>query len=189
MRALPAHSKQKRQIFDLAQAKHMLELILPKDAVLADIKKRFKMNVSSYFEPCEITGGDFWGCAPICNDHIAFYMADCSGHDFSSALNAFRLHALLEDIDDIYIRLIPANFLSKLNSKMCQLLPPEQFATFFYGVMNISTNQITYASAGSPAPVIIKKDGSIKVLENRGFPLGVTRDADYQGQKNRIQKR
>lgn len=174
--------------FDVEQVRRMFQMMLPKQQVLDDIETRFKLRVSSHFEPCDFTGGDFWGCNPVCDQYIAFYIADCSGHGFTSAINAFRLHSFLEDIEDIYIKLIPYNLISVLNAKMCQVLLPGQFATFFYGVINLDNDTITYASAGAPSPILQNKNGNIKILESSGFPLGVNPDATYSNNKVNFKK-
>ena len=173
---------------DMAQARLMQDMILPKQSKLDELEKKFGVRVISHSEPCDITGGDFWGMEEICCNHIAFYIVDCSGHGFSAALNTFRLHALIEDIDDVYIKLMPANFMSLLNRKMCKLMQPGQFATMLYGVINVDSHVMTFATAGATRPIFISKRGKVKMLEGQGFPLGASKNADFPIQRIKFNK-
>ena len=53
------------------------------------------------------------------------------------------------------------------------------FFTILYGVLDTETGEFTYASAGHPGPVLIKKGQPLHIIETRSFPIGVSADAEY----------
>jgi anti-sigma regulatory factor (Ser/Thr protein kinase) len=56
---------------------------------------------------------------------------------------------------------------------------PDSFATAFVGVIDPIAETISYKSAGHPAALLERPDGSIEELRFGGLPLGI-RDADRQ---------
>jgi sigma-B regulation protein RsbU (phosphoserine phosphatase) len=174
--------------FDLDQVKKMRDLMMPGPERISEIETKYSLKLSSYFESCEIMGGDFWGIDPIGCDRIGFYIVDCSGHEVMAALNSFRMHALMGDIDDVYLKLIPSNYLAALNRKLCGLLQPGQFATMFYGVMNLASRHIIYAAAGCTPPILMRKNKEIQLLNCEGHLLGVGKNAEFTNHKISFEK-
>ena len=105
--------------------------LLPCPATLQDIQKRYSLEVTSYFEPSDKLGGDFWQTVPLSNNRIGFYLCDFSGHGLAAALNTFRLHTLIFQMQS-QIQ-VPSDFLNELNQQLYILLQRGQFATFFFG--------------------------------------------------------
>ena len=91
--------------------------------------------------------------------HAAILMVDFSGHGINAALNTFRLHALLDSEKEFGGD--PASFLERLNMRLAPLLPPGQYATMFYGIMDLSRDLLVYASAATPSPLLVITSYSI----------------------------
>jgi sigma-B regulation protein RsbU (phosphoserine phosphatase) len=49
-----------------------------------------------------------------------------------------------------------------------------------YGILDISTGDFTYVSAGHPGPVHLPFGGSPVILPSDGFPIGLGEDADEE---------
>ena len=56
----------------------------------------------------------------------------------------------------------------------------DRFATLFYGVFDAATYTLRYANAGHPAPLVIRRDGSVAGLETGGLPLGLFANSTYE---------
>ncbi|MBL4692328.1 MAG: fused response regulator/phosphatase [Magnetovibrio sp.] len=165
---------------ELNAAQKMQEALLPASSHLSEIRTKFSMEIESYFEPSSELGGDFWAIQCLDEKRIAVSMVDFSGHGVNSALNTFRLHTLMGIAD--LPKFDPASYLKVLNEKLVALIPRGQFATMFYGIVDLENNSLTYSAAASPSPVVgIKED--FKFVETSGMPLGISNKAVYE---NRI---
>lgn len=163
---------------ELQSARKMQEMLLPSQDDIRKAEKRHGLTIFSHVAPCAKIGGDFWGMAELPDKQLALFMVDFSGHGVTAALNTFRLHAIIMELQQAMHH--PGEFLSALNERLYQLLGADQFATMFCGVVDAKTDSLRYAAAASPAPLIITGDGKAHYLEGRGFPLGVRRSARYE---------
>ncbi len=164
---------------ELNQARQMQDMILPKNINIDHLEKKYGLKISAYFETCDIMGGDFWGTKPISDSLMGFYIIDCTGHGISAALNTFRIHAIMNDIDEVEHDLDAARYLTRLNKKLCELFSPGQFATMFYGIIDIENDKISYSAAATTSPAILSKDGELKLLSGEGYQLGVKKKAHF----------
>lgn len=165
---------------ELNDAKQMQKSTMPSDIDIKDIEKKYNLNIAEHFETSSELGGDFWGMIPISKNALGIYSVDFSGHGVMAALNTFRLHTILKEDNKIKS---PAEFLFELNNKLVPLLSSGQFATMFFGIIDMDKNEIEYSSAGAPAPFLIKENGDVDILNAVGVPLGVIKSVDYDNQK------
>ena len=170
---------------ELHAARRMQMDMLPHDKTLHTIRETYHLNISHYFAPSSLLGGDFWQVIPISSNKIAFYICDFSGHGVASALNTFRLHALVSQNNKRLSS--PAEFLTQLNQQMHRLLPRGQFATMFLGIYDKRLRQLVYAGAGSPNPVLIHRKKN-SLLNAEGMPLGILPKPIYHDNTLKISK-
>lgn len=168
---------------ELNAAQRMQVGMLPSGDRLLEIREAYRLDIAQHFEPSSALGGDFWQLLPISKTKLGFYICDFSGHGVAAALNTFRLHAIISQMN----RLIksPAAFLRQLNTRLCRLLPRGQFATFFFGIIDVKKGTLKYASAGSPSPMLKTAHG-IKRLSTAGMPLGIMKAPVYQDHELRF---
>jgi len=168
---------QQRLNEELRVARDMQMSLFPSEEMLKQLSDSHQVVVNHFVQPSSELGGDLWGLSPIDANRLAVYMFDISGHGVDSAINAFRIHSLLnlQNLKSIS----PAVFLERLNKRLCNLFQPGQFATFFLGVLDTATNTMSYAVAASTTSLILRNNNDISQLEYAGFPLGVTSSADY----------
>lgn len=170
--------KQLEQIEEeLISAQKMQRTLLPSDQMLENIRARYGIDFAHHFEPSSRLGGDFWELIPLSENKLAVYICDFSGHGMSAALNTFRLHALITQMDHLNIE-IPASAMAMMNSQLLTLLPRGQFATFFLAVIDFAKNILTYSAAGVPKPLMIV-DGKPRLINADGMPLGISKQAQY----------
>lgn len=145
------------------------------------------------FIPSLSLGGDSFGYHWIDEDYFAMYLLDVSGHGWSAALlsvsviNVLRSHALPDtDFRD------PQQVLFALNNTFPGEQHNDMFFTIWYGVYNLSSRQMAYASGGHP-PALLFYDSSneqlkVNQLRTPNFVIGGRRDAVYQGKTQLINR-
>lgn len=135
--------------------------------------------IAAHCAPSSELGGDFWCARRLDASRLAVLIADVSGHGVTAALNSFRVHALIPT--SLEVATDPARLLGELSRGLRRLMPSGNFATAFYGVIDVASDSLTYAAAASPNPILIStKDGELCPIDGRGLPLGVSESAVYR---------
>ena len=167
---------------ELDMARQTQTVLLPDMDSMQEIKDLHAIDINSRFEPCSELGGDFWGLKNLDSKHAAILTVDFSGHGVNAALNTFRLHALLDsekENDDN-----PALYLEHLNKRLSPLLPPGQYATMFYGIIDRARDLLVYAGAATPSPLVFLPGQDEPVIgTGEGFPLGMFDDSTYENRE------
>ena len=162
---------------ELALARTMQFDLLPPGERLGRLRSRFGLKVDGFFQPSSNIGGDLWGCAESEGGRAVFYTFDFSGHGVGAALNVFRLHTLISELDRHITD--PAATLGHLNRVLCNLLPRGQYATMVLVVVDPAAATLTWSAAGAPAPILFDGEGEARLLDSRGRPLGIANLAQY----------
>lgn len=170
---------QQRTSQELDAARTMQFDLLPARPLQQQIVASASMRIGSYSRSSSEISGDLWGMLPISGSSFGIFLADFSGHGVTAALNTFRLHALIHEHADLYGD--PAQFVAMLNERLVRVLPPGQFATFLYIVVDASADCIRFVSAGAPPSIVVQGlHGRAALAEASGLPLGVIPGATYQ---------
>lgn len=160
---------------ELLRASEYVVSLLPKNINSENIKTDWRYIPSSFL------GGDSFGFRWLDEENLAVYLVDVSGHGVNSALlsvsilNILNTNSLAEvDFND------PASVLSALNNKFRLEDSELNFFTVWYGVINKSTKEIIYSSAGHP-PAVLLTDNSAEpiLLKEDGLWLGAFRDSQF----------
>lgn len=168
-----------RRQTELALARSMQERLLPPPSRLAQARADLGLSLSAHFEPSSELGGDFWDLRRDDRDRLIVWLVDFSGHGVGAALNTFRLHAILRQMD--LSNFDPAEHLRQVNERVCPLLRNGQFATMLVGVVDQATDTFHYASAGAPAPMIWQPgDEAPEFGDSSGLPVGILGSARYE---------
>ena len=146
---------------------------------------------ATVFLPAEWVSGDIYNIARINEQYTGFYIADVVGHGMPAALlTIFVKQALVmrETVENNYRIFSPAEAMTNLNVRMsAQKLSGYQFATCCYCLLNTETLELTFARAGHPYPVLIRRGEDPQQLEIRGSLLGIFNEAEYVQQKVQLQ--
>lgn len=170
--------RSERMSRDLSEAASLQRSLMPAPAEIAQLETRYHVTLEAYYQASDELGGDVWGAVPVDETQLAVYLVDFSGHGLIAALNTFRLHTMLHTEALPFAE--PAALLKSVNAKLKPLLSVGDFATMWYGVVDIAQNTLTYASAAAPPPMIKTGAGNVTMLHARGLPLGATREADWE---------
>ena len=121
------------------------------------------------------SGGDWYDAFELPDGRIMFAIGDVAGHGVEAVATMSR--ARLAIIGIALRESDPGNVLERANKAM---LRDAQFATAICGYVDPATLRIKYATAGHPPGIVVGVDGSARVLEYDGLPLGVEDDAAYR---------
>ena len=163
---------------ELAIASTVQQTLFPPP--LADGKN---YQIHSYYTPASQVGGDWWGYIESPNRLIVM-VADATGHGFPSALITAAARSCFSVIE----RLIaehpefansPRTLLSFANRAVYEAAKGQIMMTFFIGIFDFESKELTYSSAGHNPPWFYQKSGDdfkMKPLMARGQRLGETRE-------------
>ena len=128
---------------------------------------------------------DFFDTVELDSDHVAFYLGEVSGGGVPAALCQATCKALLR-----YAAFTPGRIeqvVEEVNSVLCQRDPDGRFTTLLYGVLQISSGELTMVSAGQTDPILQRADGtSQRMLMPLRLPLGMTERPEYEAVRFRL---
>ncbi|UCE56351.1 MAG: SpoIIE family protein phosphatase [Desulfobacterales bacterium] len=133
------------------------------------------------FVPSASLGGDAFGYNWLDDNHFAIYLLDVSGHGVGAAFLSVSVLNVLrpESLTDIDFK-IPNQVLGKLNMTFQGEKHNDMFFTLWYGVYNVPTRTLTYASAGHPPALLLSKGSNITHLKTRNFVIGGMLNVEYE---------
>jgi phosphoserine phosphatase RsbU/P len=167
---------------DLQAAMRIQQTFLPLEAATIP-----GIEFAWIYRPCDELAGDGLNVVTLDDQHVGLYVLDVSGHGVAAALLSVTISRLLSssaDHSSILVRrgtgqasiTAPAEVAAHLN----RLFPfdgvTSQFVTLLYGVLELTTGDFRYVSAGHPAPIHVHVAGTSSVLESDGFPIGVAEE-------------
>ena len=163
---------------ELEIARHMQQLVQPTRDKLEALEGSHGLFASAYFQPSFAIGGDSWDVIAIDAHRVAFHISDFTGHGVGASINSFRLHVLLSQCGELLGK--PAELLSHINQKLKLMLRADEFATFFYGVIDLKKAELCYASAGALPPLFNHyHEQKCDLIDSSGVPLGVVANYSY----------
>jgi sigma-B regulation protein RsbU (phosphoserine phosphatase) len=163
---------------DLRQAADAQEGLLPSAARIDHLMAVCPLSLASFYEASAGLGGDLWGIDLVGPSRVLISNADFAGHGVSAALNTVRLHSFIQTATEKPAS--PAALLDQINQFLCNVLPTGQYATMFCAIMDFGAHSLEYASAAAPPQLLRSAAGRpFEIIEEPGFPLGITRDATF----------
>ena len=173
---LKAYQQRVRQ--ELEAARGMQLQLLPRTRDIQKLEQKYGVKLDWHYNPSSELGGDWWGAHLINDQKFGIFAVDFTGHGVGAAINTFRLHTIMEDIQPETNS--PARYLEALNELLVDLIPRGQFATMHYAIIDIVENTLTYASAGHTPPLIGNPDAkTLSVGDPSGLPMGIQKSIEY----------
>jgi len=133
--------------------------------------------------PCTGVGGDFYDVIPLADGFVAI-VADVSGKGVPAALLASMVqgmfHAQMSLGADRGITLVES--IASLNAFVCSRTPMEKYVTLAalrYVNSGADGASIELINAGHVAPMIIRADGRVEMIEEGDMPVGLFDFAEY----------
>lgn len=123
------------------------------------------------FAPTDQTGGDLYDFVPLDDKRLFLLMGDATGHGIGPALSATQVRAMLRvairlnsSLDDAFVH---------INNQLCEDLPDDRFVTGFFGLLDSTTDTVTFHSGGQgPIMHFHARKNEYDWHEATTFPLG-----------------
>ncbi len=151
---------------DLDFAHKIQASVLPQNGLYGGL-----VNLTSYYDPAELLGGDIYDVIEIDDCHIGFYMADVSGHGVTSAMITLFLGQAFKSMGDLLKD--PCATLKQLYQRYEELgISEEKYVTVLYGVYDSKRGIIRFSNAGHNClPIHIDAQGGVTEVNTRGLPI------------------
>lgn len=135
------------------------------------------VDLAGFNAPCRAVGGDYYDYLPYPDGRMGVLIGDVSGKGLGAALLMSGVQArshvifgsrssLNEEVDH-------------LNRSISAKFPKNCFVTFFIALVDPASERMHFCNAGHNAPVLLRADGQVELLEATGMPLGISRFATY----------
>lgn len=138
------------------------------------------LRIAAHYQPSMQAGGDYYDILPIDDNHWGIVMADIAGHGVSAAVvMALTQMAVKEFSANI---LSPQKALNVFNDKLNDHLSSDHFVTMFYAILDLTTLELIYASAGHhPILMYDAKENRVAFMKtDPGFPLRTFNTGGYR---------
>jgi sigma-B regulation protein RsbU (phosphoserine phosphatase) len=157
---------------DFERAREIQEALMPKK--LPDIKG---CRLAAGCQPARMVGGDYYDAIRLGDSQVAVAIADVCGKGMGAALLMSNLQAIVRAFASR--ELASADLCAKANQLISANVAPGKYVTFFYAIVDITGMRITYCNAGHNPPMLVRRDGTIRRLDEGGPVLGIFSDAAY----------
>ena len=134
-------------------------------------------DVSGLTLPASEVGGDYYDVLELPGGALAIFVADVTGHGVGAGIlgamtkSAFRSHIAHEPS--------PARLLGLLNATVCEIVERNTFVTAAYVLLERSERRVRVATAGHPAVLYLRTDGTIDEFRSRSLGLGMKGSAVF----------
>jgi PAS domain S-box-containing protein len=118
----------------------------------------------------ELLGGDWYDALRLSDGRIVVSIGDVAGSGLAAAVIMSSMRQVIRGVAQVY-----ADPIAMLDAadKTLKTEHPDTFVTAFVGVLDPVARTLTYASAGHPAPLLRRADGTVTTLAAGALPLGL----------------
>src|SRR6202050_2384157 len=135
------------------------------------------VDLAGYNAACQTVGGDYYDFLPYPDGRVGVLVGDVAGRGMPAALLMSSLQARVQVLFDDPTNL--AALVTRLNRIISSNCPSNRFITFFIGILEQKTAELTYVNAGHNPPIVAHADGAVEKLEGTGLILGILSVATY----------
>ena len=153
--------RQSRLDRDMDIARDILKSLSPESAPTFTGMDVFGRSVTA-----ETVGGDAFDFIPYPESQLGISISDAKGKGLPAALLAVAHHAMVHALVSVELRLRIT--FSRVSDLLARSLPPGNFITTFYGIIDITERRVIYVNAGHPPPLLVRANGHTEVLPSTG---------------------
>lgn len=150
------------------------------------------VQIQTRFIPSSQLGGDCFDYYWLDAEYLAIYLLDISGHGLGAALPSVSILNLLrsQTLGDVNFYQ-PSQVLESLNATFQMSDQNDKYFTMWYGVYNITTRELLYASAGHPPALLLSgkpnSELQVKQLRTPGLPVGMLADTQFTNEHCQVE--
>lgn len=145
--------------------------------------ERNDIDIYGMLTPAKAVGGDMYDFV-LRDDKLFFCVGDVSGKGLPSALWMAMIVAVFRTQVANEIR--PEKIVTTLNDALSARNELMMFATFFLGVLDLTTGELTYCNAGHEAPLLLGGDQPEFLDIESNITLGVMAEWNYKMQQKTL---
>jgi serine phosphatase RsbU (regulator of sigma subunit) len=123
-------------------------------------------------------GGDVYDFMTLNDGRFAVVLGDVTGHGIDAAADMAMAKFVFRSIAREHPS--PADFLAAANDVVVGEIGAAKFITMLYLTIDPATGELACASAGHPAPRIVRPDGAVEALPARGLAVGIVPGQEYE---------
>lgn len=124
-----------------------------------------------------LLGGDWYELTPLPDGRIFLGVGDTSGHGAAAVARMAQLRPALLGL--AMTGASPESLLGWLNTLVLTRFP-ETTATVVCGYLDVARLRFTWAQAGHPAPILVRRGGARRIGAPEGVILGAVPDPRYR---------
>ncbi|MBK8982783.1 MAG: SpoIIE family protein phosphatase [Ignavibacteria bacterium] len=128
------------------------------------------IEISGFYNPAKIIGGDFYDVIKISETKILVVVADVSGKGIPAALYMSKVQAMIQFAATIFPS--PKEMLIEVNKQIHQKIDKKSFITSVIAMFDLEKMTVNICRAGHN-PVIYSVNGKFELLKNKGMGLGL----------------
>jgi serine phosphatase RsbU (regulator of sigma subunit) len=138
--------------------------------------RRGSLEISGEIFPVRHVSGDFLTAFDI-GPKTVLGLGDIAGKGLSAGMWFAHMVGLIRifagSLGD------PAKVAASINNHLTAFAPEPPLTTLFLASVDPKTSELTYCSAGHPAPLVLRQDGSVEWLGAGGPVMGAVPDAEF----------
>src|SRR5215831_1782013 len=157
---------------ELELARAVVDTLLPRAFPIIEGFDIYGMTI-----PVREIGGDYFDFIDSITERLGLIVADVSGKGLAAALImvSFRAYIHATVINELAMRVVMA----RVNRLIHETTDGDRFITTFYGLIDPENKRLLYINAGHNPPMLLRKDGTSKLLTQGGMPLGIFETSRY----------
>jgi serine phosphatase RsbU (regulator of sigma subunit)/predicted ester cyclase len=161
---------------ELRVARSIQQASLPKEVPTLEGWK-----IAPYYRPAREVGGDFYDFFELEEGRVGVVVGDATGKGVPAALVVTATCSMLRAVAQASGTSSPGEVLARVNETLLARIPPNTFATCFYGILDPESGRLIYANAGHNLPCCRRHDEHAATdLSARGMPLGLMGGMSYE---------
>jgi len=162
------HERHQRQKMtqEASEARAIQEALLPKSSPYIP-----GFAVSGLSIPAGAVGGDWYDFISFDDGCWGLVLADVSGKGTAAALLMSATRGMLRSLAQTCSG--PGEVLTRLNRLLVEDFPSGKFVTMLLAVLNPSTRELNFSSAGHLRPLLVDDQGARFLDTERSMPLGL----------------
>jgi serine phosphatase RsbU (regulator of sigma subunit) len=147
-------------------------------AFLPEVLPQFTgWDLAARWKTARQVGGDFYDVFTLPNERLGLFIADVADKGVPAALfmalTRTLVRATVSETES------PAEALRRVNELLIPDTRQGMFVTAVYAVLDMTTNELTYANAGHNPPLWLRNNGTIERLTRTGVALGAAEEARF----------
>lgn len=143
-------------------------------------------QVTTYYQPAEWAGGDYYDFLPLGENSTGILLADVSGRGAPAAVLMAMTRVIVHAAENWHD---PQAVLDNLNQELSANIPSGTFVTGTCGVLNHQTLCFEFACAGHTPPLLFDtRNGKTEFLDvDARIPLGIRPETTYPRRNVQLQ--